>query len=208
LLATSTTGATAFGARILNLTGEVLTNISVAFTGELWRQQTSAKTISVSYYIDLTGTNGFSVNDITGELPSLNVSFGTGAQATGTAGPIKTSSLSLANHAIPNCPPGAALWLVWEMASATGSSQGLGIDNLAFSANGFIPPLLTVTQANSSVILAWPASVTGGALEYNNTGLSKSNAWLPSSLPVVVSNGFNTVTVPVTNNFQFFRMGN
>jgi hypothetical protein len=45
-------------------------------------------------------------------------------------------------------------------------------------------------------------------LEYNNTGLSKSNAWLPSSLPVVVSNGFNTVTVPVTNNFQFFRMGN
>jgi hypothetical protein len=94
------------------------------------------------------------------------------------------------------------------MASATGSSQGLGIDNFTFSASGFTPPLLIVTQTNSSLILAWPASDTGGTLEYNSTGLSPSTVWLPSSLPVVVSNGLNTVTVPITNGFQFFRLGN
>ena len=134
LLATSTTGPTAFAARILNQTGEVLTNLSLAFNGELWRQQTGAKTISVSYYIDPTGTNGFSVDNITATLPDLGVSFPTGASAGGAAGPIMTAALSLTNQAISNCPPGGALWLVWEMASAAGSSQGLAIDNLTFSA--------------------------------------------------------------------------
>ena len=30
--------------------------------------------------------------------------------------------------------PGEALWLIWEMADATGKAQGLAIDNLTFSA--------------------------------------------------------------------------
>jgi hypothetical protein len=117
-----------------------------------------------------------------------------------------TAPLSVTNQAIANCPPGAALWLVWEMASAAGSSQGLGIDNLAFSASGFTPPSLSVTRANSSVILAWPVSATGYTLQCNGTGLSQSSAWRAAGLPVVVSNQFNTVTVPVTNHFQFYRL--
>lgn len=206
LLATSTTGPTAFAARILNQTGKVLTNMNLAFTGELWRQQTSAKTLSFSYYIDPTGTNSFSVNNITATLPSLGVSFPTGASASGSAGPIMTAALNVTNQVISNCPPGAALWLVWEMASAAGSSQGFGIDNFTFSANGFTPPSLSVTRINSSVILAWPVSASGYTLQYNSSGLSQSSAWFTAGLPVVVSNQFNTVTVPVTNHLQFYRL--
>ena len=206
LLATSTTGPTAFAAKILNQTGKVLTNMSVAFTGELWRQQTSAKAISVSYYVDPTGSNAFFPDNITATLPNLGVSFPTGASASGAAGPVMTAALSVSNQAISNCPPGAALWLVWEMASAASGSQGLGIDNLTFSASGFTPPTLSITRINSSVILAWPVSAPGYALQYNSTGLSQTSAWLPAGLPVIVSNQFNTVTVPITNHLQFYRL--
>jgi hypothetical protein len=92
------------------------------------------------------------------------------------------------------------------MASAAGSSQGLGIDNFTFSANGFTPPSLSVTRINSSVILAWPVSASGYTLQYNSSGLSQSSAWFTAGLPVVVSNQFNTVTVPVTNHLQFYRL--
>jgi hypothetical protein len=206
LLATSTTGPTAFGAKILNLTGEVLTNMSLAFTGQLWRQQTSAKTISVGYYIDPSGTNGFSVNNITAALPGLAVSFPTGASAGGVAGPIMAAPFSVTNQAISNCPPGAALWLVWEMADAAGGSQGLGIDNFTFSATGFMPPLLSVVQSNASFILAWPVSGISYTLQYNSADITQPSAWLPVDLPVVVSNQFNMVTVPITNSSQFFRL--
>jgi autotransporter-associated beta strand protein len=205
LLATTTSGATAFAARILNQSGVALTNMNLAFTAELWRQQTSAKTISVFYYIDHTGTNGFSINNMTGTLPSLDISFATGAKATGANGPIATAPLSVANQAIPDWLPGAALWLVWEMTNDTSSSQGLGIDNLAFSATGFTPPYLSIIQSNASVILSWPVSATGYTLEYTTT-LSQSSTWLTNTVPILVTNQFNTVTVPITNTLQFYRL--
>jgi hypothetical protein len=54
--------------------------------------------------------------------------------------------------------------------------------------------------------LAWPLSATGYTLEYNNTNLSQPSGWLTNALPVVASNQFNTVTVPVTNTLQFYRL--
>jgi hypothetical protein len=41
----------------------------------------------------------------------------------------------VSNQVITNWPPGAALWLVWDMIDSTGKAQGLAIDNLTFSAN-------------------------------------------------------------------------
>src|ERR1019366_1142074 len=48
LLATSTSGSTAFAVRILNQTPDTLTNMTLGFTGELWRQQTTAKSLAFS----------------------------------------------------------------------------------------------------------------------------------------------------------------
>jgi hypothetical protein len=42
--------------------------------------------------------------------------------------------LAVVNQPILDWPSDAALWLVWEMASAAGKSQGLAIDNFSFSA--------------------------------------------------------------------------
>jgi hypothetical protein len=64
----------------------------------------------------------------------LNVSFPTvagdvGGVAVDGTNPTNQISVAVTNQAITNWPPGAALWLVWEMASATGKAQGLAIDN-------------------------------------------------------------------------------
>jgi hypothetical protein len=200
LLATSTTGPTAFALRILNQTVNTLTNMSLSYTGELWRQQTSAKTLSFSYFIDPTGANGFSTANVTATLPALNVSFPTGAEAAGETAPLMSASIGVTNQLITNCPPGAALWLVWQMASATASSQGLAIDNLSFSATG--PALmLNAAPSNGSITIAWPAIITGYTLQYNSD-LANSNGW--QSLPATTTT--NAVTLPMTNSIEFYRL--
>ena len=46
LLATSSTGPTAFGAKLINLSGIPLNAMSFSYTGELWRQNEAAKTVA------------------------------------------------------------------------------------------------------------------------------------------------------------------
>jgi len=56
LLATSTTGGTAFGVRFINGTTTTLTRMNLQFTGEVWRQSNKPKTLQFYYFIDPTGT--------------------------------------------------------------------------------------------------------------------------------------------------------
>lgn len=143
LLATSTTGSTAFGLRLVNKSTETFNNINLQFTGELWRQSDKPKSLQFYYALDLSSTNRFPIN-ATAFVPSLNVNFPTaaadvgGVAVDGTA-PANQTNLMVSNQLITNWPPGAALWLVWEMADAGGKAQGLAIDNLGFSASATLP---------------------------------------------------------------------
>jgi len=63
------------------------------------------------------------------------------------------------DQVITNWPPGAALWLVWEMADSTGKAQGLAIDNLSFAASDLptlIPVLLSFQTTSTNLIISWP----------------------------------------------------
>jgi hypothetical protein len=139
LLATGSTGYTGFGAKFINQTPSTLNSITFQFTGEVWRQSDKPKTLQFYYYIDPTATAPFTAS-YTAFLPALNVSFPTvpadvgGVAVDGTA-PANQIGLGVTNQVITNWPPGAALWLVWEMTDATGKAQGLAIDNLSFSAD-------------------------------------------------------------------------
>ena len=82
LLATSSTGGTAFGARFINGTGMTLTRMNLQFTGEVWRQSNVPKTMQFFYFVDPTGTGGFPAT-ATALLPALNVSFPTVAADVG-----------------------------------------------------------------------------------------------------------------------------
>jgi hypothetical protein len=170
LLATSTTGPSAFGAKFINQTTNIFNLISLQFTGELWRQSDKSKTLQFYYFIDPTATQPFSTS-YSGSIPSLNVSFPAlasdagGLAVDGTLASNQTN-LSVINQTIANWPPGAALWLFWVMASPTGKAQGLAIDNLSFSASTATtvtaPQLSVLNLTGSSLTLAWPT--VAGAL--------------------------------------------
>jgi hypothetical protein len=194
LLATSSTGPTAFGLCLVNGTGLVLNQMTVSYTGELWRQSAVPKRLSFGYLIDTTSANGFSTN-LTASLPALDVSFPTESADTpvpvdGTAA-LNQTALSVTDQVITNWPPGAALWLVWSMVDATGKGQGLAIDNLTFSASSC--PALSVQVAGANLILSW----TDGQLQ------SSTNVAGPYSTLSGVASPF---TNALEGACQFYRL--
>ncbi len=220
LLATSSTGYTAFGVKLVNGTSQILNCMNLSFTGEVWRQSDLAKTLEFSYFIDPAATNAFSTN-VTAVLPALNVSFPTiptdagGVAVDGTA-TLNQASLSVSNQVITNWAPGAALWLVWEMASPAGKSQGLAIDNLGFSAITVTAPTNVPVlsfqgsspqgSSTNQFVLSWPASASGFQL-FSATNLAPPVIWSLVSSPAAENNGTFYLTVPATNaTAQFFRL--
>jgi len=210
LLATSSTLGTAFGARFVNGSGITLTRMNLQFTGEVWRQSDKSKTLQFFYYVDLTGTGIFPITT-TALLPALNVSFPTVAADTGGVAvdgtsPLNQTNLSVWNQTITNWPPGAALWLVWQMTDSTGKAQGLGIDNLSFSASVPLPVPLTIQASGTNLFLNWPG-VAGQTyqLEYK-TNLTDTT-WTSIGSPATGTGATLTLTNnSSTSTQQFFRL--
>jgi hypothetical protein len=173
--------------------------MNLQFTGEVWRQSDLAKTLQFYYFVDPTGNAAFPTNS-TASLPALNVSFPTvaadtgGVAVDGTA-PLNQASLGVLDQTITNWPPGAALWLVWQMTDSTGKAQGLAIDNLSFSASVPLPVPLSVQASGTNLFLNWPG-VAGQTyqLEYKNN--LSDPAWVPVGNPVTGAGG----TLALTNN--------
>jgi hypothetical protein len=219
LLATSSTGFTAFGVKLLNGTSQTLDRMSVQFTGELWRQSNLPKTLEFYYLIDPTGTNNFSTN-ATAFLPGLNVNFPTlaadvGGAAVDGAAAANQTTLGVTYQVITNWAPGSALWLVWEMASAAGKSQGLGIDNLTFSAVNSSSltnhPVLSIqgtgggTLSGNQFFISWPDVGVPYRL-LSATNLTPPVAWSPVSGAVTETNAVFYFMAPSTNIAHFFRL--
>jgi hypothetical protein len=213
LLATSTTGGTAFGVRFINGTAMTLNQMNLQFTGEVWRQSNLPKTLQFYYFIDPTGTATFP-GSATAFIPALNVSFPTvstdtgGVAVDGTAA-VNQTNLNVLNQVITNWPPGAALWLVWEMTDSTGKAQGLAIDNLSFSATtqpGTALPPISIQVSGGNVSLGWP-TVPGATyrIQYKNNLTDPTWTTLGSDQS---GTGYPLVlTVDTTTNAQrFYRI--
>jgi hypothetical protein len=206
LLATSSTGYTVFGVKFINGTSQTLNFMNLQFTGEVWRQSNLAKSLEFYYFIDPSATNSLSTN-ATGFLPALNVNLSAvSADVGGTAVDGTTSlnqtNLSVVNQVITNWAPGTALWLVWEMASPAGKSQGLAIDNLSFSATvwpaGMPAPSLSALASGTNFLFSCPTFVGLNYQFQYKTNLNQT-AWLPlggpipgTGLPITVTNSLTT----------------
>jgi hypothetical protein len=210
LLATSSTAGTAFGVRLVNGTGTTLTRMSLQFTAEVWRQSNVPKTLQFFYYIDPTGIGGFPTT-ATALLPALNVNLPTvagdigGVAVDGTSSQNQTN-LSVLNQTITNWPPGAALWLVWQMTDSAGKAQGLGIDNLSFSASVPLPVPLSFQTSGAKLILSW-AGIAGQIYQLEYKDDLTTPIWTPIGSPAAGNGG----TLSATNSFgasgqRFFRL--
>ena len=188
LSGTSSTGATALAVCIKNTTGAVLNQISLAFTGELWRQQTSAKTLDFSYFVDTTNASPVFPVSGTTAVSSLQTSFQTGTAAAVDGTQVSNQlARSATNLSVGTWGANQYLWLVWSIngptGGATGSSQELAIDNISFSASPLphVAPVVaafgpTVSYAanGQTLPLAGNATVTSTATNFNTGNLTVS----------------------------------
>jgi hypothetical protein len=215
LLATSSTKGTSFGVRLINGTGLTLNFMNLQYTGEVWRQSNVPKTLQFYYFLDGTGTTAFP-DGTTAFIPALNVNIPTSAADSGGVAVDGTSfmnqtNLSVTNQAIASWPPGAAIWLMWQMTDSTGKAQGLAIDNLSFSATALLPASFVVPSVASSMHSGTGFHITcptvaGRAyqLECNNN-LAGTN-WLPLGAPVAGTGNPATFNLAPTNSQLFFRV--
>jgi hypothetical protein len=212
LLATSSTGSTAFGVRFINYTGVTLNRINLQVTGEVWRQSNLSKTLQFFYYLDQTAIAGFP-SAATAFVPALDVNFPTvstdvGGVAVDGTSPANQINVSVSNQAITNWPPGAALWLVWQMTDSTGKAQGLAIDNLSFSANVPVPvPVpLGFQTSSTNLILSW-TSVAGQTYQLEYKDDLTVPAWNPMGSPITGTGGPLSITNDITASAQrYFRL--
>lgn len=152
LISTSTSGATSIGLALENTSASTTyTSFTLSLLGELWRQQTTAKFLHFGYLItptnvssDTSGGGALPTSGTTGDT-NLDVSFATGTSTgnTDNTAPVSTENLSDTISGI-NWAPNTTLWLTYQTwagtgASAAGSSQGLSIDNVNFSASAAVP---------------------------------------------------------------------
>jgi len=205
LLATSSTGATAFGAKFINQTTTTLKYINLQVTGEVWRQSNLSKILQCYYFIDLTGAATFPAGP-TALLPNLNVRFPTvatavGGEAVDGTAPANQTNLTVIGGAIADWPPGAALWLVWQMADFAGKAQGLAIDNFSLSASErppYNPVSLSAQATDDNLVISWPTQ-SGQTYQVEYTDDLTSGAWLPLSGPLLGTG----VPLLVTNSLAF-----
>lgn len=214
LLATSSTGGTAFGARLINATGTNLAFINLSFTGEVWRQSDKAKTLQFFYFVDPTATNIWP-SAITAFLPALNVVFPAvsgdsgGVPVDGTSA-VNQTNLSVINQVITNWPSGTALWLVWQMTDNTGKAQGLGLDNLNFSAeafpSGFSVPTISLQSSSGTGLVFTCPTVTGLSYQLEYSDALKNPNWVPVDNAVPGTGAPVTFNIGATNTQSFFRV--
>lgn len=168
LIATSTSGNTHFGLKLVNETTNDLNYFDLSFIGEYWKGGGIAKPVdfkymTFSYLVDQAGSSApFSeteINDSLATNPVQSLSFSFPALTVQQLDPIDYASNDL-NVAAKNVPlstpwtPGAALWLMWSITNNNGSGQGYGIQNLGFYASA--APVYT------------PGGLTG--VKYSGTG--------------------------------------
>jgi hypothetical protein len=128
--------------RLTNSTGATLTNFTVGYTGEQWRVAAATgvagQKISLAYSLTATSIqNSPAFTAITGpstDFVSLSDPSGSGGGTNGNAAGFRTTGRGGTITGI-NWAPGTDLWIRWITTQpASGSANGLAIDDVIFSA--------------------------------------------------------------------------
>jgi hypothetical protein len=126
----------------------------------------------------------------------------------GTAS-VNQTNLSVVNQVITNWPPGAALWLVWQMTDPAGRSQGLAIDNLSFSASsqGTVTPVPINFQSSAGNLVLFWTGLAGQVYQVEYKDDLNASTWIALGTPLTGTGS----SLSITNDFnlsvqRFFRL--
>ena len=146
----SPTNSIWFGLRLSNDTGITLTDFTLTYDGEQWRDGGAATPVAqtMNFMWSTTATAISDPNTAFTAVPALNfaspvfANTGSGAAVAGNSAGL-VAGIS-ANVSGINWQPGTDLWLRWDDINNAGNDHGLAIDNLSFSATATPEPSVLV----------------------------------------------------------------
>ncbi|HWA29022.1 MAG TPA: ExeM/NucH family extracellular endonuclease [Lacunisphaera sp.] len=152
-----------FGATLVNGTGQTITQVTVAYTGEQWRRGTgAANKLAFEYALDPTNLNTGAFTAAASLDFTAPVTSGSGTALDGNA-PANRVRISSTLTGL-NWAPGQVLVLRWTDVDDTGSDDGLAIDNLVFSTpistTATLPAVLYTTPADGTVNIATNTAIS------------------------------------------------
>ena len=158
--------ASTIGARLRNDTGNTLTTIAVAYTGEQWRVGGSGSPDRLDFQYS---TNATSLTDTAATWVDVNaldfISPNTAATASALDGNASANRTAIsASIAGLNLAPSATIWVRWVDLDVSGNDDGLAIDDVSFAVDGTPPvdvaPFVAATvPANTASNVALSATL-------------------------------------------------
>lgn len=132
-----------FGASFKNVSGKILRAVTITYTGEMWRKGEASRDDMMDFQFSTNATslatgNWTDINSLDFISPISSV---VGAKDGNIAANRKSITSSIAGLSIP---ANAIFWIRWKDFDATGSEDGLGVDDfiISISAIDVIPPTI------------------------------------------------------------------
>ncbi len=123
-----------FGASFLNSTGVTVTDLLISYFGEEWRLGTAARADQINFEYSTTATD--LVTGTWTAVPGLNFATPdtatTGAKDGNAAGSRSLLSSTVTGLAVAN---GSTFWIRWTDTDASGSDDGLAVDDFTITPN-------------------------------------------------------------------------
>lgn len=181
----------AIGASFTNNTGAAISALSVAYTGEEWRLGTAARTDQLDFQYSLTATaintGGAGVWTDVNALDFVTPNTAATGAKDGNAAANRTAvAAAITNLNIPN---GATFFIRWTDAAASGSNDGLAIDDFSITASGTgaaSPSPSASPSVSPSVLPSVSPSVSPSASPSVSPSVSPSASPTPAPLGSVI----------------------
>ncbi|HEX6172308.1 MAG TPA: Ig-like domain-containing protein, partial [Chitinophagaceae bacterium] len=138
------------GAHIQNSSGTSITKLKISYTGEQWRLGAESRLdkLSFQYSLNATSLTTGTWTDVTSLDFIAPVTLAIGAKDGNAAGNNTSITYTIRDLSIPN---GAVFMIRWNDFNASGSDDGLGVDNFTIEANpvDVTPPaIVSLTPVN------------------------------------------------------------
>ncbi len=209
-IASNSAGAIAYGVRFTNDTGKAITNLTITYTGEQWRNggNAASQTLAFSYRISsspITDPDPGNTNTWTAVSALDFVSPTVGTNASALDGNLATNRQAFSNVLLPGAVvlPGQEIFLRWFDANDVGNDHALAVDDLsvAFTAAG--GNFVYWINPNDGYLFnsfSWSGGAVPGT---NDTVLITTNGtYTVSQTPLQTPNTFNILVLGASAGTQ------
>lgn len=158
------------GASFTNNTGSTITSLDIAYFGEQWRLGATGRFDQIDFQYSLNATSLTSgawtdVNSLDFIAPNSTGTVGAlDGNAAGNRISISSSITGLSIAA------GATFWIKWTDFNASGSDDGLGIDDFSITPQASISNTFTITNLSSTFFSVDCSTPDSGSIEFTSTG--------------------------------------